>query len=232
MRLVRSSLVVLTAIGIGLTTLADQTVAQPFVPKNRGLPGRRAGSGTRGACSQIPAAQVGSMVAFMPQSNLGTTTSDYPTLAWYVPTTQATTATFVLLDEQQHEIYSTEMNLLGQPGILRVVLPSSIPPLKTGMNYRWKFVLTCDSDEPSNNLLTEGWLQRVVLDETVQQQLQSASLRERAAIYAREGVWYDALSTLMMLRQSQPNNAALTKDWQSLLESIDLGSIATATLLP
>jgi hypothetical protein len=172
------------------------------------------------------------MVAFMPQSNLGTTTSDYPTLAWYVPTTQATTATFVLLDEQQHEIYSTEMNLLGQPGILRVVLPSSIPPLKTGMNYRWKFVLTCDSDEPSNNLLTEGWLQRVVLDETVQQQLQSASLRERAAIYAREGVWYDALSTLMMLRQSQPNNAALTKDWQSLLESVDLGSIATATLLP
>jgi hypothetical protein len=41
--------------------------------------------------------------------------------------------------------------------------------------------------------------------------------RDRTAIYATSGIWYDSLATLAELRQKRLDDAALKNDWQSLL---------------
>ena len=55
--------------------------------------------------------------------------------------------------------------------------------------------------------------------------------RDRAAIYAASGIWYDSLATLVELRQKRLDDAALKNDWQSLLESVDLAKIAQEALV-
>jgi hypothetical protein len=55
--------------------------------------------------------------------------------------------------------------------------------------------------------------------------------RDRAAIYAASGIWYDSITTLVELRQKRFDDAALKNDWQSLLESVDLAKIAQESLV-
>lgn len=219
MRAFRSGFVIAIVTSL-LVTSVDAAFAQRFIPKNRGLPGRREGSGTRGACVQAKR----SIVALMPTTNSGLTVSAFPTLSWYVPTTQSTTASFVLLDDQQHEVYSTEFQTTGQPGLISITLPqhANLNPLQPGKTYRWKFSLTCDVDDPSSNMMTEGWLQRVELGADLQKQLQSASPLDQSTIYAREGIWHDAAAILMQLRRTQPNNPTVASHWKTLLNSVAL----------
>ncbi|MBE9011779.1 DUF928 domain-containing protein [Pseudanabaenaceae cyanobacterium LEGE 13415] len=220
MRIIRLGFVIAIATGLSVSAFVEAGFAQRFVPKNRGLPGRREGSGTRGACLQTQR----SVVAIMPQSNSGLTVSAYPTFSWYVPATQPTTAAFVLLDDRQTELYSTTFQIAGKPGLISLSLPqtANLPPLEVGKTYRWKFSLTCDVDDPSTNMITEGWIQRVELATVLKNQLQSASLLDQAKLYAREGLWYDAVAIFLMLRRTQPSNAAIVNDWKVFLNSVAL----------
>jgi len=220
MRKIRFGLVIAIAASLSISSFVEAGFAQRFVPKNRGLPGRREGSGTRGACLQTQR----SIVAIMPQTNSGLTVSAYPTFSWYVPATQPTTVAFVLLDDRQTELYSTSFQIAGQPGLISLSLPqtANLPPLEVGKTYRWKFSLTCDVDDPSTNMITEGWVQRVELPTVLSNQLQSASVLDQARLYAKEGLWYDAAATFVMLRRTQPNNAAIAQDWKIFLDSVAL----------
>jgi Domain of Unknown Function (DUF928) len=218
MRAIRSGLILIAIAGLISSSVADVAFAQKFIPKNRGLPGRREGSGTRGACLQTK----GSVVAMMPTTNSGTTISETPTFSWSIPVTQPTTAYFVLIDDRQREVYSTEVAIAGQPSILSLTVPKS---LSVGKAYRWKFGITCDIDDPSSNMVTEGWIDRIELTDDLRQQLKGTPA-EQAAVYAKEGIWFDAASTLLKLRQEQPQNAAIAEQWKQLLESVQLGQFA------
>jgi hypothetical protein len=134
----------------------------------------------------------------------------------------------VLLDDQQNEVYSTSFYTTGQAGLVSLSLPqdANLRPLQVGKLYRWKFSLTCDVDDPSSDMVTEGWLQRVELVQPLRQQVQSASKLEQAAIYAREGIWYDAASTLLLLRRTQPNDPKVAMSWKALLNSVALDDLA------
>jgi Domain of Unknown Function (DUF928) len=222
MRAIRSGLILVAIAGLISSSVADAAFAQKFIPKNRGLPGRREGSGTRGACLKTK----GSVVAMMPTTNSGTTLSETPTFSWYVPVTQPTTASFVLIDDRQQEVYSTEIAIAGQPSILSLTLPK---PLLIGKSYRWKFGITCDADDPSSNMLTEGWIQRLEMTQDLRQQLKGTPA-EQSAVYAKEGIWFDAVSTLLTLRREQPQSAAIAEQWKQLLESVELGQFAQTAI--
>lgn len=84
--------------------------------------------------------------------------------------------------------------------------------------------MSCQQDNEDTTL--EGLVQRVEPKPQVKNSLQTVTPREKAALYAREGFWQDALTTLGELRRSKPQDTALTSDWQQLLESVGLEDIS------
>ena len=51
--------------------------------------------------------------------------------------------------------------------------------------------------------------------------------RERVALYVANGIWHEALTTLAELHYAEPKNAAISKDWASILHEVGLDAIAT-----
>ncbi|NJN86669.1 MAG: DUF928 domain-containing protein [Leptolyngbyaceae cyanobacterium SL_7_1] len=235
------SLVLRTALPLSLlgtitvVGLPDVSMAQQFVPPDRGLPGRREGGGTRGSClrGQVP------LTALMPASNFAQTTKTSPTFFWYVPPFLAETAEFVLLDEHDNELYHTTVQLVEDGGVVSLSLPTvkdasgtDVSLLNEGQDYHWYFSLICDPDDRSGDVFAEGWIQRVQPTLALTNRLAIARTeREQAAVYAEAGIWHDALTTLAELRRSQPSNSALLSNWITLLESVDLENIASEPII-
>ena len=220
--------IVVLLVVTSLSNFAIPMLAQGFTPPDNGLPGRREGGGTRGGC----AAQQPALTALIPQTNLGLTLQDYPTFFWYVSPNTAAAAEFVLLDESNAQVYTAMLPLSNQSGLVQVSLPSdgSLPPLETGKLYHWYFSLICDPLDRSADQFTDGWVQKTQPSVELAQQLETASNQAKFALYSEAGIWYDAVATLVTLRQQQPTNAALAQQWQSLLESVGLTAIAEQPL--
>jgi hypothetical protein len=174
------------------------------------------------------------MTALMPNSNVGLTIADYPAFSWYVPQNSATAAEFVLLDQANSEIYKTVVPVANQPGVVSLSLPTdgTVPPLVVGKSYRWYFSLICDPLDRSADTFTSGWVQRIEPSSSLAQALTTAATEEKPDIYAKAGIWYEAVATLIKLRQEQPQNVALLNQWQTLLKSVGLEKIADQPLLP
>ncbi|NJK47021.1 DUF928 domain-containing protein [Candidatus Gracilibacteria bacterium] len=80
--------------------------------------------------------------------------------------------------------------------------------------------------------MVEGSVERVELNATLKSQLKAAnSARDRVAIYASHGIWYDALTELGELYRTNPQNRKVQEDWADLLHSVGLGAIARVPIV-
>lgn len=208
-------------------------MAQFVVPK-RGLPGRREGGGTRG-CLQSNPAQV---VALLPDTNLGLTTSAYPRFFWFVPKTSARQAEFTLydVDESKAErnlIYKTTFRITGTAGVASLSLPrnANIPPLAVDQDYHWTLSIICNANNRKADLKVDGWVQRVAPSVGLASQLTKATPQNRVTLYAQNGLWFDTLTTLAELRCARPKDPTLTNQWSALLKQVALPTIADQPLL-
>ena len=206
-----------------------------FPPKtaNRGAPsGRRKGGATQGICppvtkpltALVPINKADSAAAEIP---IGVTAIAHPTFWFYVPYAAKSRrlAEFVLIDENEEDVFSTPFTLTAAPGIIGVPVPEKIPPLQVGKQYRWVFSVICDPSNRSGDVTVNGWIQRVALSVSVQNQLQQTTLpSQRFAIYAQNGVWYDALTTLANLRVTNASDRVI-QNWLSILDSAGLNEL-------
>ncbi len=164
----------------------------------------------------------------------GLTTDERPNFWFYVPYTKDianASAEFVLQDSQENEVYKNAVSLPGKAGVISVNLPSTIAPLEVGKTYRWFFKVNCSGAESASiPIHVEGDVQRINLTSSLANEIATAQPQDKIAIYAENGIWFDALNLLAQLRKGNPNNASLVSDWQSLLESIRLGNLAKAPL--
>lgn len=53
------------------------------------------------------------------------------------------------------------------------------------------------------------------------------TLDGRVAVYAANGIWYDALDTLAQLRLSNPNDPNLISNWDILMKAAGIDEIAS-----
>lgn len=210
------------------------------VPSGQGAPrsGRARGGAARGNCPQtalpvtalVPSAPLAH--APSPTEVVGQTVEDYPTFWFYVPfaLTPEQAAEFLLLDPEGNLVYSTHLtDSQEQPGIIQVKLPQTITPLQANTTYNWMFQVNCGTGDA---ISTWGEIQRVALDPVLDTKLQGATQLEQAALYAEHGIWYEALTTLAELHSKQPDDPAITADWQGFLQSTGLAEIQAQPLLP
>jgi hypothetical protein len=239
-------ILILSAMLIGFADVGGLSLAQPstirakvarFVPPPT-PPGPAPGGRVRGGARRtecfgsttgktpltalVPATQQGNVVNVW-----ALTTSDRPTLWFYVPYTQSSggMADFVLQDEDANPIYETNVNLPQQPGVIGVSTKNA-PALQVGKRYRWFLNIYCDQKKESFAFYVEGVIQRTNLNATINQKLQTASLSQQVGIYAENSIWHEAITILAQLRQKNPTDASLQAEWQNLLEGINLGDVA------
>ncbi len=238
--LASQSLVLAVPLTNSMETLAQTVRFSPPQPPPDPPPGGRVRGGARRTplCQQVEP----KLTALVPSTEetptvinvWGWTTKANPTLWFYVPYTQksAYPTEFVLQDQQSNPIYQQAIALPNQPGIISISLPTNAPAMDVNKQYRWFLTVYCDPDKQSPPIYVEGVIQRVNLKPKITQQLQTATPLQQSAIYAENGIWHEALTTLAQLRQKDPQDPELQTKWRDLLTSIGLDDIATKPILP
>ena len=118
------------------------------------------------------------------------------------------------------------------PGIVSIRLPETVTALQAGALYHW--FLTINFECPLDGLVTRqinGWVQRVVPDAKLINLLKNATPEQQAILYAKHGIWFDALTTLGDLRRSKPKELGAIKTWNRLLQSIGLENLKTKPIV-
>ncbi|MEB3337918.1 MAG: DUF928 domain-containing protein, partial [Leptolyngbyaceae bacterium] len=214
----------------GLDITHPLMAAQPPQPSQKislkfKLPKRAApvagvvGGATRNFCvaGNLP------LATLTPPNRLGLTTGSRPTFYLHVPQTSAKSAELVIKDINNQDVYRTSFPLdRNTSGIMSVQLPESAPPLEVNQYYRWYFSLVCRPSDRLEDVFVSAWVQRIEPDRGLAQALQQTNVRQRASLYAENGVWYDALSSLVQLRRLNPNDPKVTTEWSEFLESVGL----------
>jgi hypothetical protein len=215
-----------TKSGVAQQDSYSQKVAVEFKDPDRGEPNEdRQGSSGRTNCPAVSQP----LTAFVPKHNMGLTLSGYPTFMIYVPysSTPARDVEFVLLDEDENEIFKQKMPLTGTPGIVKFKLPPSAPMLEVGKQYRWQFFYRCNPRLRAEDDMVEGAIARINPNETLIRQLEKATTPlEQIQVYAQNGLWYETLTLLAVLRQEKPQDPKILQEWKELLSSIGLESLA------
>jgi hypothetical protein len=200
----------------------------PSEELRQGLPGRRISGGSRSPSTACLAGVDQPVIALVPENNLSLTLSEHPTLWFSLPAvSQGKSLEFGLFDPAGELIYQKTLVATGEAGITNLSLPETLAPLATGQAYRWYLSVVCNSDNRSEDLFVSGWVERVQLADEVNQQLASAPMQERIAIYTSNELWHDALTTLAELRRNDPTASQLVQPWNALLEAVDLDQVVS-----
>lgn len=177
------------------------------------------------------------LTALAQADKLGLTTAEYPALFFYIPQSSANTKVeLALLDKNDKQIGKTTVDAPSiTPGIVRFSLSDieSLPPLEVGKDYHWYLSMICNSQNRSANVFVHGWVRRIELDPVLANELKTLTPRDRASLYAVDGIWYDTLTALYEARRASPEDSSLADDWASVLESesTELGKVAKEPLV-
>ncbi|WP_375512107.1 DUF928 domain-containing protein [uncultured Nostoc sp.] len=168
----------------------------------------------------------------------GLTTEEYPTFWFYVPYKKSTihSIEFVLKDESSklsQSLFRTIVTIPEIPGIISIPLSATTPSLQVDKMYHWffKIKIICNPQQPPEREYVEGWVQRVNLNPKLVDNSKQATPQQQVKLYAENGIWYDALTTLAELRLTKPQDPTLAVEWMNLLKSVDLENLAKQPLL-
>jgi hypothetical protein len=213
--------------------LSAQFVPPP--PPDPGEPsGRPEGGGGRGNCQNYEGiTPLVPVVRKNEQQNTrwGFTTSDRPTVWFYLPRglEDGTQLEWTLRDRSDQRIYrNIQRSAQVAPGIVALRLPENAPRLAAGQAYRWALVVNCSKAEIDVPLIFRGTMRRVTLSRTVADQVAAAKTPvDRAKLYAKHGIWYDAITTLGE-SLSNKQDPAIAQAWSTLLREGGFTNLAAA----
>lgn len=172
------------------------------------------------------------------------TLSSHPIFWLSVPQTQPTQAFFSLQKAdalEEAELYSQEIALSGQAGVIGIKLPESSPGLKEGETYLWQVLIQCEPDSYNGALHLGSWIERLDPNQlpmtrglsgpALVERLARTSAEDKALIYADLGIWQDTISTLAELRYRYPQNVQVQGDWAALLNATQMQSFVQSPIL-
>jgi hypothetical protein len=192
-----------------------------YNPPKRGAPDGRVAGGTRGAGPEGP------VLSALAPDHTGLTVREQPTLFWFLSnaTTQPLQLT-ITNDQAGPPLIDTRITPPIPPGIQGVRLADLGARLLPGVHYRWRITLVPDPNHPSGYIFAGGAIERKALPEPLSKKLAGAGQLEVAALFAKEGFWYDAVTTLSEMIQAAPHDPNLRAQRAGLLEQVGLPEAA------
>ena len=151
--------------------------------------GRRSASSS--ACALNASEPDPAITLLVPSGDFGLTTSAQPKLSWYLESEDTADMEFVLSHPGQADpVYSQKLR--ARSGLVEVSLPKEAA-LEEGVRYRWTVFVNCNDGE--NQIHARSFVERVPDIATATVGLSSPIAQADA--YAVNGIWYDALNTLI-----------------------------------
>lgn len=212
-------------------------VSESFNPPSRGAPGSAAAGGSRG-CGLNAGQKF--LTPLIPSDAMAFTLSEYPTFFWYVPEAESSEKNsakqpinlrFRMIDENQNIVYDKKLSAPSAGIMSHRLSPEDSEPLMANKQYYWMVQIICDPENPDGNPLIDGWVERIPLTEELQAELANATEDTRPSIYAREGIWHEALTSLAQLRQKYPEDQTILSRWSEFLRSVSLGQFIEEPLI-
>lgn len=173
--------------------------------------------------------------AIIPANQVGLTAKKAPILLYYVdnrdraisPQTISLEIELHSVDEQYGEelLYNTRISVptVKLPAMIGFRIPEIVySQLKLEQFYQWSMAINCGKntgDISRDSDYIGGFIYPTQLDAKLAAEIAKANQLEQVAIYAANGIWYQALDILAQLRKSDPNNQKLAGDWEKLLIS-------------
>jgi hypothetical protein len=200
-------------------------------PKDPSAPLVSRGAVVRGICPESSC-----LIAVMPGTRFSldhfpTTIAAHPTF-YFNTKTVGIRAQFVLYEIQSSVlsetdiIYKTSFIINGDPGIISFTLPPTAPALEVNKIYRWKLFTYANGAK-----IIKGFVARVEPTAMLLEQLKQAPPLERAAIYAKAGIWLETVKALADQKYIDPKNQEILAQWSDLLTSVELEKIISQPIV-
>ena len=205
-----------------------------FEPPNENHPKVTKAGASRGShCALNSQESISPFTPLLPSSNFGLTVSSHPTVLAHIPTSSAEYIFFTLRDEVSEETFQTILPISPQSGIIGIDIPREAPALEVGKTYKWSFALMCNDKLRPDSPTVEGFIKRIQPEYELANKLEKFEDNDInvAALYGKAGIWYDTLSTLVNLKQNEPQDRNLKKIWDNLLLNVGLESITNAEVV-
>jgi len=191
---------------------ANDSATFSYKPPLRGAPATRVGGGTR----SIGARPL--TVSVLAPNETGFTTSDKPTIYWYVSEPLNTPVELTLTTtEPLKDAVPPALELMLQPPIAKGVhalrLSDHGVTLKPGVEYQWFVAVVSNPAQRSSDVVAGGAIKRV-----------------EPAAYAQDGLWYDAIDQLSQRISANPADQRLRQQRAALLEQVGLREAAAFDL--
>ena len=175
-------------------------------PPDQPVPiGSTTSTGTRGG-GKCESSKGPALTVLAPQKQVGLTASTHPTFAWFVPDAKPLPMEFSLYKygpNKKIKPVQPLLKLTSSPGIMQLSLPEDGPGLTVGQRYLWQVAIFCNPNHPSTALVARAEIQAVDVSPTLAKTLSTTQAPlERANLYAKSSLWYDAL------REALGNNEA------------------------
>ena len=153
----------------------------------------------------------------------GLTASEQPSLYWHISTATTYPVELTIMDPRQVEpLLETRLPSPTAAGLHRVKLADLGVRLDPDVPYRWYVSVVLDPDRRAKDVLAGGVIERVSVSSDLRQRVAQASKEQLPAIYAADGLWYDALTTASDLVEANPANQTLRRERAALLSQVGL----------
>lgn len=195
-----------------------------------GLPHNRRDGGTRGNCL----ANGRDFVVLVPDRPINKTASISPNLLFYVPQTkEPLEIEFILRNREDKLVYKTLIPTTDRAGIMNVNIPEQVKEnsRESPADYHWYLSLICDSRKRSQDIVLEGWIEYVELNNSVREKINNSDSIRKFDILQQEDIWYDAISILAEQKKLDSDLTLIQTEWSQLLESIGLSELASEPLI-
>ncbi len=192
-------------------------------PKTPSRPSTQTGSDSgRGGCSNSANTE---LTVLAPASHFGQTVSTHPTFAWFVPKEKLTNKPDI-----EFSIYDFDVNTNDKkgsyiqrfrqpsiPGIMKISLDKEKPGLVVGQKYFLQVKLICVPGDSSKSIIVSGVVEVVATPPGLKLKLSAGkSSLQRAEVYAKEGLWYEALSETLQDTESKEYQLKLLEQLSDL----------------
>ena len=161
-----------------------------YKPPMRGAPaaGGRMGAAIRGEERDNP-----TLLALAPD-HVGVTSHKEPVLYWYISKPTTCPIKFTLNDELRGKtLVRADLPSPKQAGIQTINLSECKAELTPGIAYQWFVTLNVDPSQPAKDIYYGGCIMYQEPLPDLENRLAAAGAAGAPAVYAGEGLWYDAL---------------------------------------
>lgn len=201
---------------------AKASAAPAYTPPSRGAPSRRVGGSSRGTAGSLPA------VTVLVPDHVALTTSEQPTLYWFLSRPTTVRVEVTLIDEKgETPLIEYAVKDAAGPAVHAIDLAKQGVHLKTGVEYQWSISVVPDPNERSNDVMSAGVIKRVDAPAPVAAARAKGMDKEALArTLAANGIWYDAIGLYSEMISAKPNDRGLREERAALLDQVGLKDVA------